>query len=288
MKFTTRFSGRKKKVQQTRTAKILPAYFIIVSIKRCRFRVISYPLCSRQARENDFERGRWEIDTISTRLSMSIKKKRQTPSSKLNNLVPEGAAEVYVRVRSFQSLHFSSSMTKNKADIVATEMNESLFLAFSKIGWYFGQFLSFRNEFLSIFDIFPYVLYQKFRQLICIICASSPAFSWDMPSQWFLSYPAATVANQTFGQAISQVTYAWDSIQFIGSLKVFSPNLIYYGLLTVRSRFHFCFGCQSLFKKRGNMQSKQYWAPGAWCFQHNAFRIWGYYGWKGLCKLCFQ
>ena len=40
-----------------------------------------------------------------------------------------------------------------------------------------------------------------------------------------------TVANQTFGQAISQVTYAWDSISLIGSHSL--SNLIYYGLLTV-------------------------------------------------------
>ena len=35
-----------------------------------------------------------------------------------------------------------------------------------------------------------------------------------------------TVANRIFGQAISQVTYAWDSISLIGSYSI--SNLIYY------------------------------------------------------------
>ncbi|MBP2620750.1 heme transporter CcmD [Streptococcus panodentis] len=40
-----------------------------------------------------------------------------------------------------------------------------------------------------------------------------------------------TVVNQTFGQAISQVTYAWDSFNLLGSHLL--GNLLYYGLLTV-------------------------------------------------------
>lgn len=62
-----------------------------------------------------------------------------------------------------------------------------------------------------------------------------------------------TVANQTFGQAISQVTYAWDSISLIGSHSL--SNLIYYGLLTVGLGFISALGANLFSREKGQATS---------------------------------
>ena len=62
-----------------------------------------------------------------------------------------------------------------------------------------------------------------------------------------------TVANQTFGQAISQVTYAWDSISLIGSHSI--SNLVYYGLLTVGLGFISALGVNLFSREKGQATS---------------------------------
>jgi len=62
-----------------------------------------------------------------------------------------------------------------------------------------------------------------------------------------------TVANRTFGQAISQVTYSWDSISLIGSHSI--SNLVYYGLLTVGLGFISALGVNLFPREKGQATS---------------------------------
>lgn len=84
---------------------------------------------------------------------------------------------------------------------------------------------------LLVYNIASKKIARGFYQLLAGLLGFSLAF-----------YPLGyyTVANQTFGLAISQVTYAWDSFNLLGSHIL--SNLLFYGLLVVGLGFATAFG----------------------------------------------
>ena len=105
-----------------------------------------------------------------------------------------------------------------------------------------------------------FILYGAFGALAFMIDPVSSLVFYSLTALVLLVYNIAakpigyfTVANQTFGQAISQVTYAWDSISLIGSHSL--SNLVYYGLLTVGLGFISALGVNLFSREKGQATS---------------------------------